>query len=1356
MGFRSVSSSSATSRSNAYLSSHLNNQRKPANLATPNTSASSFSLQQPPPPASSNTLALNEDLVKQFSSESLHSFSYAFISQNSISSRLDILKRSLEFLRDNPSLTNLSHFPSTSSTTALEGFFKPKQRPQAFRNQIRSSASSAALSMLANYPNIKNNQASSGNNDSSNNDSLSSSIKNIISSDSQFSKTSVIPGILGTNTGEPMHTLFDNNLKSILILLENAHVFPPSVAEASISPYSSTPKTSSASSSNSKLYSLLHETNTAQPSTPFRPIISRSATNPPLLLNSESSEKTNSISTSAIPETPLEASFESEQNNNNNNKPTLLEPARLRKRTKTNIATFHLQTQLLDALATPYYDPSWNNLIQRSGASVPTISTSMSTVDLKSAGMRNTSVYSSASSIIHPLSSRFTTNQAVFTTASTAPYLILASNDISCLVFGMSKAEIRRQHIADIIGPDFRDFVMKRATDSSPNTTFLCGELVPITKFNGQTGLASFFAKKYNSGIIAWVIEEIAHDKAHIEIDLQTGEFSLSGPQKDVLFPFIDQRKNSLKLHDILSGIPDDLHVLAERLRNDRCLMENHVTISGNTIVPCLIQTSDNFESQATSSSTSNKDGNTTDGEANKDSSGNSLQKLSVQLISIPHISGVILLNPSDGMKIVDYNSSVLQQLFGYSILDPKHCVGWCIDELIPNFTNYVKKIEETCQLDLKGYSSPGLVIPEHLFRKVAVTFAMNNTTNNEKQKSTTNLNEEEEDPDTIMSTPTSFNTPTLEGVSSSPTKDNSSNPQLPRSKSKSNSSSETLNQMDIDNENESSKAQIPLNGSAFDLGDDNFMPKKQMDNISAFMASKGIEGQHKDGVFITLDVQMRIIGNGYAALWVTYSRNITGQQETNQMPSQLSLLSSKKNLHKRLKKSVSSAHHSSNSSTGSEITSPGGHPEGSGHHSSASTQSGSSSISLSSLSDPTARSRSGSEANNISSPVATKSKEETSEQQPATPTKASSPIDIKPSSSSSSSPSTENASSSVNNVNNTSVTPKSKSAGSASESANDSNSGSLTHVDFSNINTPRSQVLSPNGEVPNSASSLYSIHIPELGARRREKKLSDFKILKKMGEGAYGKVILVEYKAEPHLKIVIKSIFKERILVDTWTRDRKLGSIPSEIKVMAVLNKWPHENIIKLLDFFEDDDYFHIELEPHGDPGIDLFDLIEMQGDLTEEQCKFLFKQVVSAVRHLHHHDIVHRDIKDENVIVDGEGIAKLIDFGSSAFIKQGPFDVFVGTIDYAAPEVLAGKPYEGKPQDIWALGILLYTIIYKENPFYNVDEIMEKDLRIPFAMSEESLDLTKLILTRDIHKRPTVDDIWNHPWLQDSSSDS
>lgn len=84
----------------------------------------------------------------------------------------------------------------------------------------------------------------------------------------------------------------------------------------------------------------------------------------------------------------------------------------------------------------------------------------------------------------------------------------------------------------------------------------------------------------------------------------------------------------------------------------------------------------------------------------------------------------------------------------------------------------------------------------------------------------------------------------------------------------------------------------------------------------------------------------------------------------------------------------------------------------------------------------------------------------------------------------------------------------------------------------------------------------------------------------------------------------------------------------------------------------------------------------------------------------------------------------------------------------DYAAPEVLAGKPYRGKEQDVWALGILLYTIVYKENPFYSIDEIMDRDLRIPYIMSDDSIDLIRAMLDRDVSSRITIQEVIAHPW--------
>ncbi|KAG9239774.1 hypothetical protein BJ875DRAFT_2905 [Amylocarpus encephaloides] len=267
------------------------------------------------------------------------------------------------------------------------------------------------------------------------------------------------------------------------------------------------------------------------------------------------------------------------------------------------------------------------------------------------------------------------------------------------------------------------------------------------------------------------------------------------------------------------------------------------------------------------------------------------------------------------------------------------------------------------------------------------------------------------------------------------------------------------------------------------------------------------------------------------------------------------------------------------------------------------------------------------------------------------------------------------------------------------------------------------------------------------------KKTIDDFVILEEMGQGAYGQVKLARYKKSGGNKVVLKYVTKRRILVDTWTRDRRLGTVPLEIHVLDYLRKegLKHPNIVEMSDFFEDDVNYYIEMVPHGLPGMDLFDYIELRVNMAEDECRSIFVQVAKAIHHLHTKAlVVHRDIKDENVILDGEGNIKLIDFGSAAYIKNGPFDVFVGTIDYAAPEVLGGKSYRGKEQDVWALGILIYTIIYKENPFYSIDEIMDRDLRIPYIMSDNSIDLIRRMLDRDVESRIDIEQVLEHPWCQ------
>lgn len=142
---------------------------------------------------------------------------------------------------------------------------------------------------------------------------------------------------------------------------------------------------------------------------------------------------------------------------------------------------------------------------------------------------------------------------------------------------------------------------------------------------------------------------------------------------------------------------------------------------------------------------------------------------------------------------------------------------------------------------------------------------------------------------------------------------------------------------------------------------------------------------------------------------------------------------------------------------------------------------------------------------------------------------------------------------------------------------------------------------LQPNMEVPSPIPTSRDLspaepleHPPPHIAHtaHRKKTIGDFIILEDMGSGAYGEVKLARYKTSRNNKVVIKYVTKKKILVDTWIRDRRLGTTPLEIHVLDFLRRegYQHPNIVEMVDFFEDDVNYYIEMLPHGLPGMDLF----------------------------------------------------------------------------------------------------------------------------------------------------------------------
>uniref|UniRef100_A0A0R3RGK2 Protein kinase domain-containing protein n=1 Tax=Elaeophora elaphi TaxID=1147741 RepID=A0A0R3RGK2_9BILA len=252
------------------------------------------------------------------------------------------------------------------------------------------------------------------------------------------------------------------------------------------------------------------------------------------------------------------------------------------------------------------------------------------------------------------------------------------------------------------------------------------------------------------------------------------------------------------------------------------------------------------------------------------------------------------------------------------------------------------------------------------------------------------------------------------------------------------------------------------------------------------------------------------------------------------------------------------------------------------------------------------------------------------------------------------------------------------------------------------------------------------------------------------IGNGAFGSVKLTARK-DTGILAVAKFICKSKVFSESWVPSPKRGNrvVPIELHLLETLS---HPNIVKLLDVFENDLYYQLVMEKLG-CGMDLFEFIEQQPKLDEPLTSYIFRQVVNAVTYLHSKNIVHRDLKDENVIIDQNFSCKLIDFGSAAYFGHNfVFSTFCGTMEYCSPEVLRGNKYRGPELEMWSLGILLYTLVFFENPFRSLQEAMSAEIDLPWKVSKGLLQIITWLLHRDPQLRATIQDISNHYWVKQS----
>lgn len=253
----------------------------------------------------------------------------------------------------------------------------------------------------------------------------------------------------------------------------------------------------------------------------------------------------------------------------------------------------------------------------------------------------------------------------------------------------------------------------------------------------------------------------------------------------------------------------------------------------------------------------------------------------------------------------------------------------------------------------------------------------------------------------------------------------------------------------------------------------------------------------------------------------------------------------------------------------------------------------------------------------------------------------------------------------------------------------------------------------------------------------------------KSIGYGSYGEVYLCEHRRSKEKRAV--KIIEKRYLTSS-TIEKRL--VLNEVDILKSLD---HPNILKIFEYFEDQLNYYIVMEYFSQG--DLFDELERVKILDEKSAAYIIAQILAGLAYIHSRQIVHRDIKLENILIcskDKEIHIKIIDFNIATYYKGKKLNKFTGTSYYIAPEVI-NQSYDEKC-DIWSCGVIMYYLLSGSFPFYgnSRDEVMEKITNNKLNLTDSKWskisgpgkDLLLNLLNKNPKSRFTASEALKHPW--------
>ncbi|CDK28817.1 unnamed protein product [Kuraishia capsulata CBS 1993] len=313
---------------------------------------------------------------------------------------------------------------------------------------------------------------------------------------------------------------------------------------------------------------------------------------------------------------------------------------------------------------------------------------------------------------------------------------------------------------------------------------------------------------------------------------------------------------------------------------------------------------------------------------------------------------------------------------------------------------------------------------------------------------------------------------------------------------------------------------------------------------------------------------------------------------------------------------------------------------------------------------------------------------------------------------------------------------------------------------------TPQTQQQQPT---QSQSPQLQPPSQPQQQFHRRS--IGDWEFTKTIGAGSMGKVKLARHRVTNEL-CAVKVVPRASKLWQRQQKDAPPTSDPLEmnkrrkelekeiardkrtIREGALGRLMYHPYICRLYEMIPMTNHYYMLFEYVS--GGQMLDYIVSHGSLKERHARKFSRGIASALDYCHSNNIVHRDLKIENIMINKNGEIKLIDFGlSNMFDRLKLLKTYCGSLYFAAPELLSAHPYLGPEVDVWSFGVVLYVLVCGRVPFddQSVSALHEKIKRghveYPDHLSKECISILSKMLVVDPEKRATLRSIMAHPWM-------